>query len=56
MRRGRRPLRRAGQPTEGARMSLLTPLYVLGLLAVSLPIMFHLIRRHAARASSSSAR
>ena len=26
-------------------MSLLTPLYVLGLLAVSLPVMFHLIRR-----------
>jgi len=26
-------------------MSLLTPLYVLGLLAVSLPILFHLIRR-----------
>ena len=45
MRRGRRPLRRRGPPTEGRRMSLLTPLYVLGLLAVSLPIMFHLIRR-----------
>ena len=26
-------------------MSLLTPLYVIGLLAVSLPVVFHLIRR-----------
>ncbi len=31
--------------TEGRRMSLLTPLYVLGLAVISLPIIFHLIRR-----------
>ena len=44
-RRGSESTRRRWSGAEGARMSFLTPLYVLGLLAVSLPIIFHLIRR-----------
>ena len=45
MRRGRRPGRRARRGTGRRAMSFLTPLYVLGLLAVAAPIVFHLIRR-----------
>ena len=49
LRRGRRTARRRIAPaTEGDRMSLLTPLYVLGLLAVSLPIVVSFDPPHAA--------
>ncbi len=45
LRRGRRHVRACSKKAEGRGMSVLTPLYVLGLLAVSLPVIFHLIRR-----------